>query len=263
MRRPPVYISSFVIAATLVLIAAFWMWRRKTVYRKELPRVFELHDLVQPSSSPEAYFPDFEKSLSEIRPKLKQFRDIEHDLRGLDAEAWAFLKSEVAPLLASKDPKRGWQSLFDKLNQAKAFNYLKNAGYANVRFVPPSSAKRQQTPDLEADGVLCEVKTVNVCEVEARRRFSGGVGTVTDSLDEGFFKKLTSDLRKAKAQMAAHGTGHDVKHIAYVIVNFDDHLHEYADRYQVQIDKYVAGDPVPGLEVVAFDIKPRFYTAMS
>ena len=63
--------------------------------------------------------------------------------------------------------------------------------------------------------------------------------------------------------MAAHCTGHDVKHIAYVIANFDDNLHEYADRYQVQIDRYIAGDPVPGLEVVVFDIKPPFYTAMS
>ena len=233
------------------------------MYRKELPRVFELHDLAQPSSSPGAYFQNFEKSLSAIRPKLKQFRDIEQDLQGLDASAWAFLKSEVAPLLAAKDPKRGWQSLFDKLNQAKAFNYLKSAGYSNVRFVPPSPVKGQQAPDLKADGVLCEVKTVNASEVEAHRRFSGGVGTVTDSLDKGFFNKLTSDLRKAKAQMAAHSTGHDVKHIAYIIVNFDDRLHEYADRYQVQLGKYIADDPVPGLEVVVFDIKPPFYTAMS
>jgi hypothetical protein len=29
------------------------------------------------------------------------------------------------------------------------------------------------------------------------------------------------------------------------------------------IDQYIAGDPVPGLEVVVFDIKPPFYTAMS
>ena len=104
---------------------------------------------------------------------------------------------------------------------------------------------------------------MNVSEVEADRRFSGGVGTVAGSLEEGFFNKLTSDLRKAKAQMAARKAGDDVKHIAYVVVNFDDRLHEYADRYQVQIDKYIADDPVPGLEVVVFDIKPPFYTAMS
>jgi len=45
-------------------------------------------------------------------------------------------------------------------------------------------------------------------------------------------------------------------------VNFDDHLHEYADRYQIQISQYVATNPVPELEIV-FDIKPPFYAAMS
>jgi hypothetical protein len=233
------------------------------VYRGELPRIFELRDLVQHSSSRDAYFQNFEKSLSEIPQKLQQFRDIERDLQGLDAEAWAFLKSEVAPLLAAKDPKRGWQLLFDKLNQAKAFNYLREAGYLNIRFVPPSAVRGQQTPDLQADGALCEVKTINISEVEADRRYSGGVGSSTDQMDEGFFRKLSSDLRKAKAQMAAFNTGEDTRYIAYIIVNFDDSLHEYADRYQPQIDQFIAGDPVPGLQVVAFDIKPPFYGAMS
>jgi hypothetical protein len=233
------------------------------VYRRELPRVYELRDLIQYSSSPDAYFQNFEKSLSEIPPKLKQFRDIERDLQGLDAEAWAFLKSEVTPLLAARDPKRGWQLLFDKLNQAKAFKYLRDAGYLNIRFVPPSAVKGQQTPDLQADGALCEVKTINISEIEVDRRYSGGVGSSTDQLDAGFFGKLSSDLRKAKAQMAEYGVGQNAKHIAYVIVNFDDSLHEYADRYQRQVDHYIAGDPVPGLQVVVFDIKPPFYAARS
>jgi hypothetical protein len=231
------------------------------MYRRELPRIFELHDLIMPSSSPDAYFRNFEKSLSEIRQKLKQFRDIEGDLQGLDADAWTFLKSEVAPLLRVKHSTRGWQALFDKLNQAKAFNYLKSAAYRNVRFIPPSAVRGQQRPDLEADGVLCEVKTINASDVEADRRDSGGVGTVTDQLDEGFFRKLSSDLKKAKAQMVSYDASGNSKHITYVITNFDDHLHEYADRYQHQIDNFIAGDPVPGLQVIVFDIKPPFYTA--
>ena len=232
------------------------------MYRIELPRVYELRDLVEHSSSPSAYFQNFKQSLSEIPQKLKQFRDIEGDLRGLDANAWTFLKGEVAPLLTIRDSKRGWQSLFDKLNQAKAYNYLKVAGYLNIRFVPPSAIRGQQTPDLQADGALCEVKTINISEIEADRGDSGGVGTSTDSLDEGFFRKLSSDLRKAKGQMMAYGADSRTKLIAYVIVNFDDSLDEYADWYRTNIDRYIASAPVPGLEVV-FDIKPRFYTAMS
>lgn len=232
------------------------------MYRYELPRVFELHDLIASSSSPTAYFQNFENSLSEIPQKLKQFRDIEKDLQGLDADAWQFLKGEVAPLLAAKHPTRGWQSLFDKLNQAKAFNYLKSAGYQNVRFIPPSAVTGRQTPDLQASGVLCEVKTINASDAEANRRYSGGVGSVTDQLDEGFFRKLSSDLKKAKEQMVSFDGNANSMHIVYIIANFDDRLHEYADRYQRQIDHYVAGDPVPGLQLVVFDTKPPFYTAM-
>jgi hypothetical protein len=62
---------------------------------------------------------------------------------------------------------------------------------------------------------------------------------------------MLSDLRKAKAQMAAYGAGQDIKHIAYVIVNFDDRLHEYADKYGPQIDQYNAGHPVPVLSFLS------------
>lgn len=111
--------------------------------------------------------------------------------------------------------------------------------------------------------MLCEVKTINASDAEANRRHSGGVGSVTDQLDEGFFRKLSSDLKKAKAQMVSYDGGVGSKHIVYIIANFDDSLHEYADRYQRQIDSYVVADPVPGLQLVVFDVKPPFYTAMA
>ncbi|MDH6262193.1 hypothetical protein M2427_006142 [Bradyrhizobium sp. BR13661] len=240
----------FGLAIAILCVALWFLLKRNTgVHRKTLPRIFELYDLITTPRPPSAYFQNFEQSLLEIPQKLKQFRDIERDLQGLDADGWAFLKSEVAPLLVARDPKRGWQALFDKLNQAKAFNHLKEAGYQNIRFVPPSAVRGQQTPDLQADGALCEVKTINISEVEADRRDGGGVGTSTDCLDEGFFRKLSSDLRKARDQMAAYGAGGCTKYIAYVIVNFDDSLHEYADRYRRQIDQFIASDPVPGLKV--------------
>ena len=59
--------------------------------------------------------------------------------------------------------------------------------------------------------------------------------------------------------MLSYGADGKTKMIVYVIVNFDDSLHEYADRYEVQINQYIATTPVPGLEVV-LDIKPAFYT---
>ena len=235
------------------------------MYRKELPRVYELHDLIQNPRPPDAYFRDFDRSLGEYPQKRKQFRDIESDLQGLDSAAWAYLKTEAASLLVAKDAKRGWQMLFDILNQAKAYNYLKGLGCTNIAFIPVSRIKGQLTPDLKADlgfgKILCEVKTINMSEMEATRRQIGGVGTSTDRLEEGFFNKLTSDLTRAKAQMLAYCADSATRRIAYVIVNFDDTLHEYSDRYQAQIDQYVACNPVPELEIV-FDIKPAFYAAM-
>jgi hypothetical protein len=249
-------------SGVIALVAVFWILRRRNCIG---PNFHESSNFGTLSNIRRRLTRIFGISRSLFRrylKKLKQFRDIECDLQGLDTDAWTFLKGEVTPLLVARDSKRGWQSLFNKLNQAKAYNYLRDAGYLNICFVPPSAVRGQQTPDLQADGALCEVKTINMSEIEADRRDSGGVGTSTDSLDEGFFRKLSSDLRKAKGQMAAYSADGGAKLIAYVIVNFDDHFHEYADSYRPQIDRYIAGDLVPGLEVV-FDIKPPFYTAMS
>jgi len=47
----------------------------------------------------------------------------------------------------------------------------------------------------------------------------------------------------------------------YCIVNFDDHLHEYANDYRPQLEAYMRDNGDPALAVV-FDIKPAFYSAM-
>lgn len=234
------------------------------MYRVELPRVYELRDMAQISSSPDAYFQDFCKRLAESRVMLKHFRDIETDLQGLGAPAWEHLKVEVAPLLASKDDTRGWQSLFDKLNEAKGYNHLVNIGCTDVRFIPQSSVKGEKTPDLEGIlagvRVLCEVKTINVSDVEASRRASGAAGGVSGRLPEGFLNKLKSDLTVAQKQMAAYSSDSSAIRIAFVVVNFDDILHEYADEYSRQIFSFIETDAVPGIEIVLYT-KPPFYSA--
>ena len=236
---------------------------QQPMYRSELCRIYELHDLLPQPAPPDAYFRYFSKSLAEVPQKLKQFRDIETDLRSLDASAWIFLKSELTPLLLTRDALRGWQPLFDKLNQAKAYRHLKKVGYRNIESVPPLQG--QQTPDLRANNtsnrVLCEVKTINISEIEARRRYDGAAGNIHDRLEDGFFRKLASDLAQAKAQMVTHDAMATEK-IAYLVINFDDALHEYADRYKIQIESNLQRASVSDLEVV-LDIKPPFYAAMS
>ncbi len=236
------------------------------MYRQELPRIYELRDLLPTPLPQAAYFHDLDETLVAWPQKRKQFQDIEGDLQCLDAAAWAYLKTEVAPLLISKHRTRGWQPLFDKLNQAKAFNYLTRIGYGNVHFIPESGVKGHQTPDLGAVAqkrkVLCEVKTINVSEIEALRRYNQGAGTSTDQLSDGFFTKLAFDLAQAKKQMLAYDSDSATRKIVYVIVNFDDSLHEYATLYERQIAQFIADNEMPELQI-EFDIKPPFYSAQS
>jgi hypothetical protein len=159
---------------------------------------------------------------------------------------------------------RGWQVLFDKLNEAKGYNHLVSVGCTNVAFIPVSSERGKRTPDLQGDlagtKVLCEVKTINISKVEATRRLTGAAGTINLQLPDGFFNKLKSDLEEASAQMAAYDSDSSVRRIVYVVANFDDNLNEYAGDYSAQIDSFIAANAMPQIEIVRH-IKPRFYSA--
>jgi hypothetical protein len=110
---------------------------------------------------------------------------------------------------------------------------------------------------------LCEIKTINISDVEACRRRDHDVGSTTDHLAEGFFRKLASDLEAAQVQIQAYcADDGPTRKIIYVIVNFDDSLHEYAEEYERQITERMSTNSTPGFEVI-FDIKPRFYTTLS
>ncbi len=241
--------------------------QRKPRYRRQLPRLFELHDLLPYPLPAEAYFQDFEKSLGKTPQKLKQFRDVEDDLQCLDGAAWRSFKEEIRglKLLERKDPKRGWQAVFDKLNEAKGYRYLKRVGYTDIRFLPRAKRRDEQTPDLEAkrgaEIALCEVKTINVSDAEVERARAGAVSSVAGQLDQMFIRKFNNTITLAKSQLEAHHAAVATKLIAYVVLNFDDLLHEYADRYRMQIESHLESSPVPGVEVI-LDIKPPFYRAM-
>jgi hypothetical protein len=237
------------------------------MYRRELPRLYELSDLVPRPAPPQAYFRDLDRSLAAIPQKLNLYRDIEKDLRGLDPVAWTFLKAEVAPLICGRHPTRGWQPIFDMLNQAKAYNFLNERGYGKVSFIPRSKVDSQRTPDLlgerEDSKALCEVKTINISEIEAERRSYGGVGTSVNQLPSQFFTKLAAVLTRAKAQMLAFDADPTVKRIAYVIVNYDDSLHEYGEDCDRQIEAFMkTADPEPEIETV-FNVKPPFYATVA
>jgi len=191
--------------------------------------------------------------------KVRYFRRIENDLQGLDADAWDALKSAAARrLIRTKD--RGWQPLFDTLNEAKAYNHPVAIGCTSVRFIPQSKNKGQRTPDLQAMSesvvTFCEVKTINMSDAEAERLRSGRVGTTLLLVEDGLLNKITSDLRNADDQMRKFYPLNDARRIIYVIVNFDNNF-DMALEYQSQVRGHVNNVKPHGVEVVLF-FKPPF-----
>ncbi len=139
--------------------------------RRELPRLY-VKDSGSGPTPANAYFRGFTGHLTRSAHVRDFYFRYERSLEGLGDQAWEHLKSEVAPRLIARDKRgRGWQQLFDLLNETRAYNYLKSLGATNLRFIPRSQT---QTPDLEGllapDRLLCEVKTINISEEEVAFR---------------------------------------------------------------------------------------------
>jgi hypothetical protein len=238
--------------------------RNATVDRTDFERLSELRDFAISLNSPKAYFQRDDDKFNNAQ-RRKFFLDIEHDLQTLDFDAWEFLKKETLPRLKAKHPTRGWHQLFETLNEAKGYNHLTRIGCTGVKFIPRSKTDNVQTPDLQGEiasmTVLCEVKTINISEVESERRHSGGVGETPAYLEESFFRKLMSTIDAAASQLRAFSADVGTRRIVLVVINFDDSLHEYADRYESQIIEHMTKVSMPDIQVV-FDIKPSFYSAI-
>lgn len=232
------------------------------MFRLEMPRVYELQDLINNRSAPDAYFQDFENSVRDFPLKKQVWLAREREFQRLDDESWDFLKKEALPYLTARDKRRGWQQLISILNQARAHNYLIDEGCIGVRFIPTVKKKGQKTPDLEGvlhgTTILCEVKTVGISEEKAIRRQTGGGGYTSDSLDIRFLNKLMAHLLAAKNQMESFGSAMPVRRIAFVVLNFDDPSAEYKVCYFEQTDRHLAANPVPGIDIVFFNERTAF-----
>lgn len=214
--------------------------------RSDLVRICEIRDCVLNRGCSGTYFDNFDQSVADNPVKRKHFVHLEDELAGLDTAAWMVLKGQVTPLFERRHGVRGWEPAFDKLNEAKGYNYLTTLGCTDVAFIPVSSAPGQKTPDLEgrlgSKRVFCEVKTINPSDIEAASRSAVARGQIVSrstqrTLPDGFFVKLISTLRTAEAQMRSYCADEDARRIVYVVINFDDSLNEYADDYVGQIPR--------------------------
>ena len=128
------------------------------------------------------------------------------------------LKEEARPLLTSRDNRgRGWPQLFDILNEARAYNYLKSLGCTNLRFIPRSHEKNEKSADLERSlplhCVWCEVETINISDEEiAFRTAPPKARSLPITITAGFLKKLRATVETAKQQLSAFDHGRAAVH---------------------------------------------------
>jgi hypothetical protein len=235
---------------------------RNIVFRAELPRLYELKDSVGDPASPDAYFCNFDQDLARSAHVKEIYLRYERDLQGLDGKAWEHLKAAALRRVTARDKKgRGWQQLFDILNEARAYSYLKSLGWTNLRFIPRSPTR---TPDIEgsraSDRVLCEVKTINISNVEvAFRTGQVKVRSGQVALPAEFLEKLRNTVEKAKQQLLAFDPGRAAAHLVYLNVLFDDFLGELKEAYFRQIDDDLAGTPVMDVRLVICNDRTAFY----
>ena len=221
----------------------------EATFRNQLPRFYELKDLLTDPSHPDAYFQNFQDRLQD-EMCFETFARWEKELQGPDPVAWESLKSKAAPYLKRAHNGRAWQQLFDVLGEASAYNYLrKSVGCSKVCFIPESD---DRTPDLEGVvdcvRVLCEVKTINVSDDEIHARRGPIVGDVSNKLNEGFFRKLDSDITNAKRQLQSYDPHSSAQHLVYIKICFDWVGH-YNEDYFRQIDQHLLDHP-PAIKVV-------------
>jgi hypothetical protein len=236
--------------------------KENIMFGAELPRLYELRDCIATPASSDAYFRDFDQNLARDAHVKDVYLRQERVLQGLDDQAWEHLKGEALPLLTARDKRgRGWQQLFNILNEARAYNYLKSLGCTNLRFIPRS---HERSPDLEGslalDRVLCEVKTINISDQEIAFR-TGPVEarSIPRTVTDRFLKKLRATVETAKLQLLAFDHGRAAVHFVYLNVSFDDFLAEPKEAYFKQIDDDLAETPVPGIRLVICNDHTPFY----
>src|ERR1700758_4436280 len=83
------------------------------MFRGQLPRIYELRDLIRDPSSTDAYFQKFDKHIQDSTSARGIYDRWEKDFQFLDNDAWTFLKNEASPYLMQRDHSgRGCQQLY-------------------------------------------------------------------------------------------------------------------------------------------------------
>ena len=107
------------------------------------------------------------------------------------------------------------------------------------------------------------MKTINISQKEVRARNEFTVRQTTTQLDNGFLRKLHSDISEAKDQLRAHYVSGEGRCYVYINLCFDDFLGEYKEEYFKQIDQYLSDRLTPGIDLVFHNDHTPFHKALA
>ena len=201
-----------------------------------MKRIRELIATVTRVYPQDPFFVDFEESCRTNAAKRAAYRSYDDALQVLDSQSWQILKDKVVAHF--RDHRRGQlkQGFFNQLNEAFAYRFLVRYGCTEVAMLPENGTS---TPDIRyfEDGRMkhCEVKTLGLSDVEIHRRESQAVSTnAYVELNEGFFRKLTSSVDAAKAQIETQNTSG----LVYLMVIWDDIALDYYSNYRRKLVRF-------------------------
>jgi hypothetical protein len=238
------------------------------ITRSQFPRVLELIDLIEDRGAAGAYFRDFETLVEQDSDMARVWSCRELEFQKLDKEAWSVLRARAAPYLIKRRPNgRGWSQLVSIFNEARGYIYLSEIGCTNIRFIPRVKKKGIETSDLigelNAARVLCEVKTVQISDIEIQARRNSEVRSAETSLTPEFLNKLDDTFDKARNQLFAYEGGNEALRIVFIVLNLDDWLGAHKRSYYNQIDAHLAQQDSRDYEIVFFNGRTVFHEAVS
>ena len=202
-------------------------------------KYIRLNELVSlhPPDDKSSRFYNFWGNFYESPGRVQAFSLIEKELSALDDISWSFLKNEAKNLCVKSDERRGSNQLFEKLNEAKGYCFLKSISCSDIRFIPRETKDNMETPDLvgwkNTSQVLCEVKTINESDdlVSARINISGMYAQ--NKLTAGLANKLESTFTKAASQLISYSKSPDNEKYIYLVITYDDDL-DYRSELNTQ-----------------------------
>jgi hypothetical protein len=198
-----------------------------------------------------SYFYKFWNDFESEPLRIKAFTLLEEELQSIDNLSWIQLKEEASNLCLHHNVDRGWSKLFEKLNEAKGYQFLKTLGCKDITFIPRSKNNGIETPDLEArlndDFMLCEVKTINVSDGLLSAIKNMKVRDVRSTLPEGLKNKLKDVINKAQSQLS--GCRDNATKFIYLVISFDEDL-DHRNELNNDVRKLLNSIDLNNIEVV-------------